>query len=138
MQIHTYGRWSGSAAALAAHIRPVFRALLAAAVTTPSLRVGIVTFSPQKALIKEVLEATVGQAAADNIFIRGATRDWAVPPDHTCKEGKQPHIASILQEMFFDTGEAYSPEQVYLVPLSLFRFDGHGQEFRNSRMCQVM
>jgi hypothetical protein len=30
-------------------------------------------------------------------------------------EGKEPHIASILQDMFFDTGEEFAPQQVMLI-----------------------
>ena len=55
IQIHTYGRWSGGAPALAAHVRPIFRSILDSAVRMETMNVAIVTFSGQIGLIKEVL-----------------------------------------------------------------------------------
>lgn len=55
VQVHTYGRWSASAPALAAHVRPVFRAILKYGVENEDLHVGIVTFSGQVSLIRQVL-----------------------------------------------------------------------------------
>ena len=55
IQVHTYGRWSGGAGALAAHVRPVFTALLQKAVPMDNLSVAVVTFSGQIGLIREVL-----------------------------------------------------------------------------------
>lgn len=125
-QIHTYGRWQGSAEALAAHTRPVFRALLEAAslLAVPpaeergGLRVGIVTFSGQKDLIREVLELVLGRQAASQIFLRTAHRDWSVPASYvpTSKiTGKEPHIASIVEEIFQKSGEVIRAEQVLLI-----------------------
>jgi hypothetical protein len=96
-------------------VRPVFRAILKIATSTPNLRVGIVTFSGQRSIIKSVLQEVVGYTAAETIFIRGATNEWTVPAGHACMEGKEPHIASILQDMFFDTGEEFAPQQVMLI-----------------------
>jgi O-acetyl-ADP-ribose deacetylase len=100
----------------------VFRAVLDAAVAQDSelLRVGIVTFSGQKDLIREVLEIMVGKDSASQIFIRSACRDWSVPASYvpltnSSVTGKQPHIASILDEMFQETGEVLYPEQVLLI-----------------------
>ena len=55
IQVHTYGRWTGGAAALAAHVRPVFAALLRAAVPMDNVTVAVVTFSGQIAVIRDVL-----------------------------------------------------------------------------------
>ena len=76
---------------------------------------GIVTFSGQRSIIKSILQGLVGYSAAENIFIRGNTKEWGAPAGHTCMEGKQPHIASILQDMFFDTGIEYNAQQVLLI-----------------------
>ena len=99
VQIHTYGRWTGSADALAAHVRPVLRAILNLAVSRPDIHVGIVTFSGQVALIKDVLSLILGsKELADKVYIRGGRETWFVPPG-TSREGKQSHIASILHEI---------------------------------------
>lgn len=55
IQVHTYGSWSGCAAALAAHVRPVFVAILQTAVPMENITVAIVTFSGQIGLIRDVL-----------------------------------------------------------------------------------
>jgi hypothetical protein len=112
VQVHTYGRWPGSAEALSAHLRPVFKSLLQIASSTPNLYLGIVTFSGQSNLIRSTLASVLGAAAAELVFIRGNNRDWAAPPSCVSMEGKQPHIASIVQEIFFDTGEQLDPQQV--------------------------
>lgn len=100
---------------MSAHTRPVFRAILKIAQTIPNLRVGIVTFSGQTKLIREVLQECLGPAGAERIFIRSAERGWAIPVNTPSLDGKQPHIASIIQELYFETGEQILPEQVVLI-----------------------
>lgn len=120
-QVHTYGRWRGSASTLAAHIRPIFVSIIKSALDQdPSLlRVGIVTFSGQKDLIRQVLEALFGQEMASRIHLRTALRDWVVPdsyvPQNRKLEGKQPYISSIMQEYHDETKIQLRPEQVMLI-----------------------
>lgn len=86
---------------------------------------GIVTFSGQKDLIREVLQLLVGREAASHIFLRTALRDWTVPDSYVPSSksqsgpsgttGKQPHIASIVEEIFQETGEVIQAEQVMLI-----------------------
>ena len=117
IQVHTYGRWSGGAAALAAHVRPVFAALLRAAVPMDNVTVAVVTFSGQIAVIRDVLvriffyprnrvcNTSVSQGIvlgtpelAQKVFIRGNDRSWSVPRG-TPSNGKLPHIASVMDAM---------------------------------------
>lgn len=103
-------------------MRPVFRAILiAAAREDPALlTVAIVTFSGQKDLIRQVLESVLGKSAAGRIPLRTARRDWAapasyVPPRGGLPTGKEPHIASVVEEMFNNRGEVVCAEQVMLI-----------------------
>lgn len=67
IQVHTYGIWSGDASALAAHVRPVFVALLQTAVPMDNVTVAVVTFSGQVGLIREVL---VSQSDTNLFYLR--------------------------------------------------------------------
>ena len=83
------------------------------------LRVGIVTFSGQKGLIQEAIEIIVGKRAMQKMFFRTAYRDWSEPEDYVPKNpfmtGKQPHIASIINEIRMESGEKINEEQVLLI-----------------------
>jgi hypothetical protein len=74
-----------------------------------------VTFSGQNKLIREVLQDCLGRERAERVFIRGADRSWTPPQSTLSMEGKQPHIASVVQELYFETGELLKPEQVLLI-----------------------
>lgn len=75
----------------------------------------MVTFSGQSKLIREVLRSCMGSEAADRVFIRGADGGWSIPPNIPSMDGKQPHIASVMQEIYFESGEMITPQQVCLI-----------------------
>ena len=67
----------GGAEELAAHVRPLFTAVLAAAPGS-GLAVAVVTFSAEVELIRRVLQLAVGAAAAEGVIIRGTDGLWDV------------------------------------------------------------
>jgi hypothetical protein len=101
IQLHTYGLWKGSAEALAAHVRPIFRAMLRVATEMNDLHVAVVTFSGQVDLIRDVLTIVLGsKVLADRIHIRGASGKWHKKlPSNVPRDGKLPHLASVLYEI---------------------------------------
>ena len=98
LNTHTGGRWQGSAEALIPFVRPMFRDLLQAAVARQQMQIAIVTFTPQIALVRGVLEQIVGPQAAERIPIRGSDRSWHYYGAGSL-EGKQPHMASAVEEL---------------------------------------
>ena len=57
VDVHTAGVWKGGSAKLAEHVRPCFRALMEAALSSKEeMFVSVVTYSMQPSLIKEVLK----------------------------------------------------------------------------------
>lgn len=97
IDIHTYGRWTGTMEELKEHVRPEFRQLLNAAMES-DLQVAIVTFSKQVALVKEIIETVVGADQAARIPVRGGDRTWTYNGVGS-REGKQAHIASAVEEL---------------------------------------
>ena len=62
----------------------------------------------------------MGKRAAGRIYLRTARSDWTVPdsyvpPGNGLSQGKQPHIASILNEILKKTGESVDTHQVILI-----------------------
>ena len=94
VDVHTGGTFYGDADELCRHVRPVFRALLPALVQHPDLQVAIVTFSPQKLLVRYVVESIVGSECIDSIEIRGGSAFYFVGHG-AWPVGKQAHIASL-------------------------------------------
>lgn len=73
--IHTGGLWSEHIQELIPHVRPQFRRLLPALLDA-GISVAVVTFSPQQALVRAIVEDIVGNDAAKNIPFRAGSRFW--------------------------------------------------------------
>ena len=64
LDIHTKGRWEGSASDLVPHVRPDMKCLIRNCRDT-GIHVAVTTFSSQKELIQEVLQTALGYAHKD-------------------------------------------------------------------------
>lgn len=96
IDIHTGGRWNGTSAELAAHIRPHFLHFLRAAADA-SLHLAVVTFSPQVGFVSDVLR-THFPAFADQVVIRGRDGSWTYEGRGE-RRGKQAFLASAVEEL---------------------------------------
>lgn len=96
IDIHTGGRFTGTVAELASHVRPIFAQLINSAHEV-GIKIAIVTFSPQVDHIQDVLE-THFTSFAHEIIIRGRDRSWHYEGSGM-KEGKQPFMASAVEEL---------------------------------------
>jgi hypothetical protein len=97
IDLHTGGRWAGTAEELLAHVRPEFRQLVMAACSN-NIHISIVTFTPQTAMVKGVLENIVGTERAERIPIRSGDRTWSYQGAGS-HAGKQAHMASAVEEL---------------------------------------
>jgi hypothetical protein len=98
IDIHTGGRWNGTADELTTHVRPEFKQLLPALLRN-QIHVAVVTFSPQTKMIRHVLETVLGsEEVARRIPIRGGDKTWTYNGVGS-KEGKQAHMASAVEEL---------------------------------------
>nr|CCA15146.1 ATPbinding Cassette (ABC) superfamily putative [Albugo laibachii Nc14] len=70
LTIHTGGEWEKPASELQKYIRKLFVHLIPC-IRDAQIHVAVVTFSPQVALIKELLELCFGSALAQSIIVRG-------------------------------------------------------------------
>jgi hypothetical protein len=104
LDIHTGGRWTGSLEELIPHVRPVFAQLIQAALLN-NIHVAICTFTSQIKLVRGVLDYMVGIEAAQKIPIRGGDRSWQYKGGSL--EGKQPHMASAVEELETTRRELY-------------------------------
>ena len=93
---HTEGRWSGTASELLRHVRPEMRQLLRDALDA-QMFVAIVTLSPQTSLIREVTRLLFPKDF-QLIIIRGNDGNWFYGGQGSSR-GKQPHIASAVEEL---------------------------------------
>ncbi|KAE9301743.1 hypothetical protein PF008_g22660 [Phytophthora fragariae] len=75
--VHTGGRWTRSAAELRAHVRRFFL-LLVPLLCEADVSVAIVTFSPQVALIRDVLRLSFAASVAEQLVVRGDDRSWSL------------------------------------------------------------
>lgn len=96
VSIHTCGRWPGTADDLSTKVRPFFEHFIPAALDE-NLLVAVVTFSPQVELINCVIRKLFPNHG-DKIPVRGNDEKW-VYNGCGCKDGKQAHIASAVQEL---------------------------------------
>lgn len=87
---------------LTPHVRPEFKELVLTA-HQHRIRCAIVTFSRQPKLIKHVLEVELGKELAALIPVRGNDRSWNYEGAGS-QEGKQPHMASAVEELLEDSG----------------------------------
>ncbi len=96
IDIHTGGRWQGTAIELSEHMRPVFLHFLPAA-TNRNIRIAVCTFSGQTKHIREVLEYLFPDIA-ELVVIRGNDRTWEYR-GNGFKMGKQQNMASAAEEL---------------------------------------
>ena len=96
IDIHTGGKWNGTGAELATHIRPQFLHFLRAAADA-SLHMAVVTFTPQVGFVQEVLRAHF-PTFADQIIIRGRDGSWHYE-GRGSRGGKQQFMASAVEEL---------------------------------------
>ena len=96
IDVHTGGRWKGTALELTEHLRPVFLHLVPAA-TNKNIRIAICTFSGQTKTIRDVMEY-VFPTIAELIVIRGNDNTWKYH-GNGFKRGKQEHMASAAEEL---------------------------------------
>lgn len=124
LDIHTGGNWKGSLEELFPHIRPVYAQLIVAALTN-QMEVAIVTFTCQTKFVRGVLDyifsvgleegfmdpqtlesigvmTGIGNTVdtSHRIPIRGGDRSWKYNGMGSV-EGKQPHMASAVEELEF-------------------------------------
>lgn len=98
LNFHTGGRpWNNSISEMGNRIRPMFLYLIPAA-HAAGIKIAVVTFSPQVKTISRVLEHLFPDIAGQ-IPIRGHDRSWSVETG-TCMDGKQPHMASAVEELY--------------------------------------
>lgn len=124
--VHTGGSWTDSAEALAAQVRPIFKALIACALAA-GLDVGVATFSSQPELIAHILALAVPCDGIDRVVVRAGLRAVAgadpvaeVPDELRARfmahgSGKQGHIASIVQRVEARDGKQLEPREVWLI-----------------------
>lgn len=142
--IHTGGgHWRDSAAALAQHIRPVFRVFLPE-VMARGINVAVVTFSPQPQLIKEALEIGLLEYGCDasEVLVMGgrggiingedmSTTDvelWSAGGRRMGKNHKQRHISMVVDH-FKEAGLDLDPSEIFLVDddqINVEAAKGHG------------
>eukprot|EP00984_Skeletonema_dohrnii_P003260 scaffold1079_cov138-Skeletonema_dohrnii-CCMP3373.AAC.3 len=96
IDVHTGGRWQGTALELTEHMRPVFLHLVPEA-TNRNIRIAICTFSGQTKHIREVMEYAFPNIA-ELIVIRGNDKTWEYH-GNGFKRGKQQHMASAAEEL---------------------------------------
>jgi len=95
LDIHTGGKWRGSAQELAEHVRPMFYHLIKAA-HDANVKVAVVTFSSQVEQISHILELYFPEFSTE-IIIRGRDKSWSYE-GNGMKLGKQPFMASAVEE----------------------------------------
>jgi hypothetical protein len=123
VQVHTGGRWEGTAEELAQHVRPQFTALVQAieksnleSSASTRIHMAVVTFSGQISLIRRVLATICNAENLDSIPIRGSDESWKEPnptrgwwPEDAPVDydaGKQPHMLSAALEIQTNHGDA--------------------------------
>lgn len=75
VRVHTGGAWLRSAAELLPHVRPLFLQLVPRLVHC-GVHVAVVTFSPQVALIRQVLALAFPAPVAQRLIVRGDDASW--------------------------------------------------------------
>jgi len=123
LDIHTGGNWKGSQDELFPHIRPVFAQLITTALRTESIsngngiEIAVVTFSFQTRFVRGVIDHIIEVGldhdtskklgmigiggvvdTSQKIPIRGGDRSWRYNGSGSI-EGKQPHMASAVEEL---------------------------------------
>lgn len=105
LDFHTGGRpWQGTIPEMCQRIRPIFCSLIPLAYDA-GIQIAIVTFSPQVKTISRVLENLFPNIAS-SIPIRGSDRSWSCE-GLSCMEGKQPHMASAVEEVYANCPEVH-------------------------------
>ncbi|GMH57179.1 hypothetical protein TL16_g02309 [Triparma laevis f. inornata] len=129
VNVHTLGRWSGSAESLAENVRPFFVSLIKQAVANKVV-VAIVTSSMQVALITKVLSLSLGPSLSKKVIVKGMDDTWSVPlyqaldstwqkvlqwrmkPTNNKKQGKIDHFISLAYTSFKSSSKPLRPQEV--------------------------
>ncbi|KAH9525552.1 hypothetical protein Btru_001683 [Bulinus truncatus] len=132
IDIHSGGTWSESVDKLIPHVRPCMRDLMESAVHR-GIFVAIVTYHRQGWLIKDLLHKVLPRKVASKIYVQGNTADFmlrqrslstgsadsssAMMARYTLPElnGKQAHIAAVLEEIQKDHKVTLKNEEVILM-----------------------
>jgi len=129
VSVHTGGKWRGTIEALAARVRPVFKIVIAEALSC-GIEVCIVTMSRQCRLVADVLHmALCFTCDVSKIIIRGGERGRLVTeagePDSFLYDGsrKQSHIKSVLAARRQRGGDELVASQVLLVDDDAFNVE---------------
>lgn len=128
--VHTGGAWARPARELAPHARGFFLALVPALLRL-RMRVAIVTFSPQVALIAEVLALCFPPPVAGQLILRGDTNAWTLAAadaqaflplwpaggDHSPldRRFKLPFLISAARQAATDRGEPVCSQDTVLI-----------------------
>lgn len=96
IDVHTGGRWKGTASELSEHMRTVFLHFVPEA-SNRNIRIAVCTFSGQTKVIRNVLEESF-PSIAELIVIRGNDHSWEYH-GNGMKKGKQEHMASAAEEL---------------------------------------
>lgn len=121
VNVHTKGRWRGSAGALASHVRPFFRKFLLA-LQRHGLWVCVCTFSVQAELVRNVCCTALG-GKVSRVYLRALDGSWVQPSVRTTAKGwqgvdvsikgggKLGHMFSTVLDIATRTGEYITPAQ---------------------------
>jgi uncharacterized protein (UPF0333 family) len=132
LDIHTGGSWKGTVEELYPHIRPEFKSLITSAIseTNAEIEIAIVTFSCQTRMVRGVIDHIIDIGLDENtkqnipgligiggivdtsskIPIRGGDRSWRYNGSGSIN-GKQPHMASAVEELDTRREEEQTAEQ---------------------------
>merc|ERR1711860_132462 len=116
IDIHSGGTWRESVDKLVPHVRPCFRDLMEASVKS-DLYTAIVTYHRQDWLIKDLLHKIMPKKVAEKIYVQANTPAFMkVLHTKECPfNGKEAHIASIIQQIMKDHGKTVKDREVILL-----------------------
>ncbi|KAJ8608258.1 hypothetical protein CTAYLR_007281 [Chrysophaeum taylorii] len=130
---HTGGVWQKTAEILATRVRPCIKRLVQTAVAN-GISVAIVTFSPQVKLISEVLALTFPKDSHQASDPRAPLNRWPYEGDGT-GEGKQPHMASVAEELAYFRSTYISRKSTLLIDDDMRNIDLALRHGVNAVLC---
>lgn len=137
IDIHTGGRWKGTAEELQEHVRSEFHMLLQAC-CDHNINIAIVTFSGQTQLVKAVVEKVVGpQYMATHVVVRGRDRTWSYQGVGT-RAGKQAFIASAVEELEHKMANRMTADSTQTLQGDSPAVDSEGQTYRILKNTTVL
>lgn len=127
IDIHSGGVWNESVEELVQHVRPCMKDLLEIA-SNKGLFVAIVTYHRQDWLIKDLLTKVISKKVANKVYIQANTPEFLkrlrdASEAGTCTgrgifhefNGKEAHIASVINEIKKDHNQSIKKEEVILM-----------------------